>query len=691
MKAEARSPKRTPFWMVLGLVAASACVSSSAGNDHDDDRAIAGEGGASIEENAGASSTPGGATATPTGGAGQTTGGGADELSGAGGDVSSNGGAAGASEAGGAGGETFASECTQRFERSLGAWDGRMPDGVCTAEHVCQVAPLPGNFDMKDMWGTSSSDLWIVGDRGSIVHFDGQTWTGIKSIGEPPFSQLGDGAAFGSVHGTAWNDVWVLGQYNQLLHFNGQKWSGIAYDGKVKAHTLWAQAPCDVWLFGEGGQASHFDGRGWTDMNVGSTATLYDAIGFASDDVWAVGDNAVVRWNGSVWTDASSGLEEFANLGAIWGASPDDLWAVGALKQFRKQAGGPWQKFRSTSDFSGPFDVTGSAADDVLLPPDMRFNGEGFDVVELSKKVWSAGRHDYWGIDVVEKTSNVRVKHQTELVTEYNREPFGVAFAPSPDTLYRWRLTGVGHTSVVERRVNGQYVQEATGLSSSYLLSGNSDTDIWVVDNTSCDSSHFDGSKWTKASSKLASDPEFRATRVAVTPNGDAWIGCGKQLARFESGAWTPKKTFTDEVAQVAADDAKVWVVTRSAETQTVQLFELANGVATPMPAPIEPAVAAPELGGVDASGRLWAASGNGYVSFYDGAWHNFPYRAFNLAVRGDEVWFTTYPDYVTYRFDGAGMKPYSTVCGPFTSVPVIAAPGDIWFSSYGGMCHLID
>jgi hypothetical protein len=83
---------------------------------------------------------------------------------------------------------------------------------------------------------------------------------------------------------------------------------------------------------------------------------------------------------------------------------------------------------------------------------------------------------------------------------------------------------------------------------------------------------------------------------------------------------------------------------------------------------------------------------GNGYVSFYaDGAWHNFPYRAFNLAVRGDEVWFTTYPDYVTYRFDGAGMKPYSTVCGPFTSVPVIAAPGDIWFSTPGGMCHLTD
>ena len=43
----------------------------------------------------------------------------------------------------------------------------------------------------------------------------------------------------------------------------------------------------------------------------------------------------------------------------------------------------------------------------------------------------------------------------------------------------------------------------------------------------------------------------------------------------------------------------------------------------------------------------------------------------------------------VTYRFDGVGMKSYSTVCGPFSSTPVIAGPGDVWFANEGGMCHL--
>ena len=56
--------------------------------------------------------------------------------------------------------------------------------------------------------------------------------------------------------------------------------------------------------------------------------------------------------------------------------------------------------------------------------------------------------------------------------------------------------------------------------------------------------------------------------------------------------------------------------------------------------------------------------------------------------MRGSEIWFNEFPTYTTYRFDGVGMSPYSTICGG-TTTPVIAAPGDVWFSNDGGMCHL--
>lgn len=688
------SPRRAFCWTACGLLIAAACGSNSSGGH---DVGASGAQGGEADERSGAGAPSGGSELSPNEGGADSTRGGSSigtEASGEGGSTSSAGagllGGASAADAG-SGGEAATTDCVQPFARVLGAWDGRMPDGVCTVEHVCQVAPLPGNFEMKDIWGTLSSDLWVVGGRGSIVHFDGQKWTGIRSIGEPPLNQNGDGADFWSVHGTASNDVWVLGEFNQLLHFNGRRWSAVDYSGTIKARTLWAAARCDVWLFGDGGQASHFDGQTWTDMNVGSKEVLHDAFGFAPDDIWAVGGNTVVRWNGKNWTDASTGLEAYANLGAVWGANPDDVWAVGALKQFRKQKGGLWQKVRNTADLFGPFDVTGSAADDVLLPPQARFNGTSFDYDVVGKKLWSAGKRDYWSIDVVEKTSDVHLSHQTQPIAEYNREAFGVTFAPSVDTLYRSRLTGVGYTSVVEKRMGAQYVEQNTGLGSSYWLSGNLASDIWAVDNTSCDSSHFDGKQWTKAPSKLVVGPKEVpvATRVAVSPDNNAWFACNKQLAHFESGAWTLKKNFADPISRIAASDDKVWVVTRSTNG-VIKLFELANGVVSPMLAPIEPAVDVPQLAGVDAAGRLWASSINGYVAFYsEGAWHNFPYRADEVAVRGNEVWFSEYPTNVTYRFDGVGMQPYSTVCGGLMSTPVIAGPGDVWFSNYGGMCHL--
>src|ERR1019366_4534722 len=47
------------------------------------------------------------------------------------------------------------------------------------APHVGVI--LPTTNGLQSIWGSSNSDVWAVGDMGTIVHFDGHTWALVPS------------------------------------------------------------------------------------------------------------------------------------------------------------------------------------------------------------------------------------------------------------------------------------------------------------------------------------------------------------------------------------------------------------------------------------------------------------------------------------------------------------------------------
>jgi hypothetical protein len=52
----------------------------------------------------------------------------------------------------------------------------RVSDGVATA-----VTDLPSGLDAAELWfkpwGTAADDVWVIGDRGTVLHFDGAAWS----------------------------------------------------------------------------------------------------------------------------------------------------------------------------------------------------------------------------------------------------------------------------------------------------------------------------------------------------------------------------------------------------------------------------------------------------------------------------------------------------------------------------------
>jgi hypothetical protein len=72
----------------------------------------------------------------------------------------------------------------------------RMPTGV----------PL-----LTDVWGTGLSDVWMVGDGGTVLHYDGTAWTPEDS---------GATTAFSGVYASSPTDIWLVAQGGEILHHN---------------------------------------------------------------------------------------------------------------------------------------------------------------------------------------------------------------------------------------------------------------------------------------------------------------------------------------------------------------------------------------------------------------------------------------------------------------------------------------
>jgi hypothetical protein len=82
------------------------------------------------------------------------------------------------------------------------------------------------------LWGESSSDIFFVGSRGTIVHYNGSEFSRMESGTEVPLN---------SIYGTSGNNVWVSGYDNflntVLLHYDGKSWRTV-YEGDKSSYDV---------------------------------------------------------------------------------------------------------------------------------------------------------------------------------------------------------------------------------------------------------------------------------------------------------------------------------------------------------------------------------------------------------------------------------------------------------------------
>jgi len=409
---------------------------------------------------------------------------------------------------------------------------------VCDEDGWCWEYPFPQGDDLHGVWAASESDAWVVGDHGTILHWNGVRWTSVRS---------GTTASLTDIWGSGPNDVWavstasersIVGDSGSVIHWDGTAWTKSATPaGPNVFKGVFGTGPSDVWavgaivirgFVGKGTSATpiilHWDGKAWTQTMTGSKGqgSFRSVHAHAPDDAWAVGGTLAARWNGERWL--SSTLPDSVFVNSVSSRAKDDAFAVGLAGTVVHWDGVAWSKLSSPTE-------------------------------EDLTSVWSSGDGRLWisGRNQIRKDDGVFVSDGSKwtLVSRSPAASFDRVWGRTPNDV--WAVGPFGEM----RRWNGaSWTRITRDLGTSIeALSGSSSKDVWAVGSGIL---RRDSMGW----SKVQSPAKEALHAVSASGPSDAWAVGGGTAVHWNGAQWSEVAIGTSELRGVwsfGTDDA--WAV----------------------------------------------------------------------------------------------------------------------------------
>jgi hypothetical protein len=263
------------------------------------------------------------------------------------------------------------------------------------------LVPTPTVGRLKGVTAISPTEVWVVGENGTMAHFDGATWRAVDS---------GTTTVLNGVWGSSPGDVFAVG-WNVILHYAAP----VAWTTAQTMYAVGGRSRSDVYAVGNAGSILHFDGSQWQTMTSNTTAALRGVwVSPTTAEVFAVGVNGstgtIVRYDGSAWSEVVTGAP--ADFSAVWGSGPLDVFAVGGTGLVYHYTGS-WQSVPNpmASDTGSRWltAVWGTSATNVYAVGErssgtvsaMRYDGISWTAVSIGNRlrgIWGTGPADIYAV-----------------------------------------------------------------------------------------------------------------------------------------------------------------------------------------------------------------------------------------------------------------------------------------------------
>ena len=225
--------------------------------------------------------------------------------------------------------------------------------------------------DLHAAWGTDPSDVWVVGKKGRILHWNGKTlaprasgtsadlfavggfhaqdvyfagngvilqWNGTQiSDVTPPEHKT---AVFRAMHAAPGGpSLYVAGDNGVIVRRNQGVWTTEVTPTPLNLRGIWAAGSGVVWAVGEQGQALKLSGGSWSATAIPKAGKTLRVVTASPDGrFFAAGDGGFLGVTSTgVWEATAGNDLKNRNLAGLWARSDSEAWAIGdegALLQF---------------------------------------------------------------------------------------------------------------------------------------------------------------------------------------------------------------------------------------------------------------------------------------------------------------------------------------------------------------------
>jgi len=227
--------------------------------------------------------------------------------------------------------------------------------------------------NLTGVWGSDSDDVYAVGYGGTILHYNGTSWSSQTS------------GTTNNLYGV-WvydsDNVYAVGASGTVLYYNGTSWSSLTSGTTNTLYSVWGSGASDVFAVGASGTILNYDGSTWSSQTSNTANTLYSVEGSGASDVFAVGaSGTILHYNGTSWSSQTSNTTK--NLYGVWDYDSDNVYAVGASGTILKYTTS-WSSPMTSGTTSKLYSVWGTASDNVFAV------GVSGIILKYSDSSWSS-------------------------------------------------------------------------------------------------------------------------------------------------------------------------------------------------------------------------------------------------------------------------------------------------------------
>jgi hypothetical protein len=137
-------------------------------------------------------------------------------------------------------------------------WIGAGCDDESGVTFPPRPEPEPENW-FYAIWGTGPSNVYVVGQPGLVLHYDGANWTKVEAVAQLTQQPLID------IWGTGPNDIYVCGHDGTILHYSGSGWSKMNSGTSRDLFGLGRFRDGSVYCSGAAGTLRKLSGGSWVD------------------------------------------------------------------------------------------------------------------------------------------------------------------------------------------------------------------------------------------------------------------------------------------------------------------------------------------------------------------------------------------------------------------------------------------